>query len=129
MPTFEINPTATVAVETPSGAIIKAAAKTATVRDAAGRTIVIRRLMPSMRQRLFAIAGPELSKNEMWLGTAALTFSVVSIDGDPVTPNNIRELEVLGDQLDEHGLEAVANGFVKNFGKINEVAALDAVKN
>lgn len=129
MPTVEINPVHTAPVETPSGAIIKAAAKTATVRDGAGRSIVIRRLMPSMRQRLFAIAGPELSKNEMWLGTAALTFAVVSIDGDPVTPNNIRELEVLGDQLDEHGLEAVGECYVKSFGKMTDGGSLDTVKN
>jgi hypothetical protein len=125
MPSVTINPVA----ETPSAVIIRNANKTATVSDAHGRVITIRRITPSLRQRLRAIAGPELSRNEQWLGEAALTFAVVSIDGEPVTPNNIRELEVTSDRLDEIGLFAVAQGYVNHFGIMDEPASVDKIKN
>lgn len=128
MPTVEINPSAD-AFETPTTTIIKAAAKTATFTDPLGRKIVIRRLMPSIRQRLRAIAGPELSNNEHWINDAAMAFAVVSIDGDPVTPNNIRELEVLSDQLDDVGLNAVSRTYSENFLNPSNGVALDTVKN
>lgn len=130
MPNVEINPTAAVAFETPSGAIIKAAAKTATVRDSLGRAITIRRLSPVFQQRLRAMAGPELSKNEVWFGWSALAFSVTAINGDPVLANSLRELEALTEQLDIEGLEAVSSGIVSTWGQANGPSeSVDAIKN
>jgi hypothetical protein len=125
MPTFELNHTA----ETPSAAIINKSNRTATVTDAMGRVITIRRIMPSARQRLRAIAGPELSCNEQWLGEAVLTFAVTAINGDPVVTNSMREIEFLSDQLDDAGLTAVAAGYVRHFGSVNEVGSIETIKN
>lgn len=127
MATVEINPTAQ-KVEAPAAAIVNKAAKTTQCVTPDGRVVVLRRLTPSLRQRLFAIAGPELSKNEMWLGTSAILYSVVSVSGDAVTPNNIRELEVLADVLDDDGLEAVAMAYVKAFGAA-PAESVETIKN
>jgi hypothetical protein len=113
---------------TPSQEIIRAASKTATVKDVRGRVIKIRRIMPSLRQRLRAMAGPELSLNQMWLGEAVLAFAVTELDGVDFNPNSLRELEIVLDALDDDGLEAVGKGYAEAFG-VNEGASLDTVKN
>lgn len=111
----------------PSQEIVRAANKSASTKDARGRTIKFRRMMPSLRQRLRAIAGPELSKNEGWIGEAVFAFAVTDIDGDPVLVNSIRELEIVMDRLDDDGLEAVALAYVEAFGAAENT--VDTVKN
>jgi hypothetical protein len=99
----------------------EAAAKTsptsAVVTDAQGRKITIRKLGPIERMRLAKLVGGENSANEVYMGYATLAFTVTDIAGDPVyPPANERELEALVGRLDDHGLEAVANGYVEHFG-------------
>lgn len=113
-------------VETPSGQIVKAANKTATTTDSLERVLTVRRMSALAKMRLFALAGPELSKNEQWVGLAALASSVVAINGDAVTANTVREIEFTVERLDDEGLEAVAAVYQETFG----IAAKDdAIKN
>jgi hypothetical protein len=96
-----VNP---VHVETPTQEVVRAANKTGSVKDARGRVIKFRRLMPSLRQRLRAMAGQELSQNAAWLGEAVAAYCVTEIDGEPVCPNTLRELEIVLDTLDDDGI-------------------------
>jgi hypothetical protein len=104
-------------VDSPADAIVKTANKTARIMDARNRAIVIKKLTALERMRLFACAGPELSKNEQWIGLAALAASVVELEGEPVPkPNNRREIEFLVERLDDDGLTAVGEGYIEHFG-------------
>lgn len=103
-------------VETPTQEVVKASNETATCKDSRGRTIKFRRLKPSIKQRLFKIAGPENSKNEAWMAGASTAVVIVDIDGEPQTVNNEREIEVLLDVLDDEGFVAVNLAYVKAFG-------------
>ncbi len=122
---LEINPQ-----DTPSAQIIKAANKTATAKDSLGREIGVRKLSTLDRLRLFRLAGPELAANEPWLEIAFLAYAVSSIDGDPVTrPNNLRELEFVIERLDDWGLAAAAEGYVKIVGDTDRDASVANAKN
>lgn len=113
--------------ETPTQEIIKAANKTGSTKDARGRVIKFRRIMPSLRQRLRAMAGPELSQNPQWIGEAVLAYAVTEVDGEPVFSNTIRELEIVLDMLDDDGIAAVGNAYLGAFGVPD--AGVDTVKN
>lgn len=103
----------------------------ATVPDARGRKITIRKLGPVERMRLARLVGPEGAKNETYMGYATLAFTVTDIDGEKVFPPlNEREIEVIVGLLDDDGLEAVGNGYIDHFGlKPTTEADRDALKN
>ena len=126
MASLTLNP---IVPETPSGAIIAAANKPVTTVDARGRSIVVKKLVPLARMRLFALAGPKLSENQQWLGYAALASSVVSIDGDPVSCNTLREVEFTVQALDDEGLTAVAMVVAQNFSPEQTDDAIASAKN
>jgi hypothetical protein len=130
MAEFKLNDAVdAVPVDTPSTQIIKAANKTVTVTDARSRVLTVRRMTALAKMRLFAMAGPELSKNEQWVGLAALASSVTAIDGDPVTANTVREVEFIVNRLDDEGLEAVAKVYQETFGITAKDDAIAAAKN
>jgi hypothetical protein len=92
--------------------VIAAPSKTTAIEtDSRGRKIAVRKLMPLHRLRLFAIAG-ELEKSESWMSLATLAFATTAIDGDPVTVNNRREIEICLERLGDEGVEAAAQAFV-----------------
>jgi hypothetical protein len=81
------------------------------VVDTRGRLLMLRRLSVLDRLRLFEAAGPELSRNDRWLGLAVLAASVAVIDGVPVPlPASKAAIEAAVQRLDEAGLAAVAAG-------------------
>jgi hypothetical protein len=92
---------------------------TATATDSKGRKITVRRLLPVHRLRLFAIAG-ELSKNESWMSLGMLAWAISSIDGEPMQPNSIREIEACLSALGDEGLQAAAEAFVSLMGPRDE---------
>ena len=95
--------------ETPSQSIVKAATQPATLTDATGRAIGVRKMGPLDRLKLFEVIGAENSRNEQYAGYAALAFLVTSIDGEPVPrPANKIQLEALVQRLDDAGMDAVA---------------------
>jgi hypothetical protein len=113
---------------TPSQAIIRAAMKGYTVTDTLGRKLGVRLITPSVRQRLRAMAGPELARNEQWMAESILAFAVSSIDSEPVVVNNLRELEVHMDDIGAPGLVAVSESYFEHFGT-GEVTTADTIKN
>lgn len=95
--------------ETPSQSLIKAANQPATLTDGKGRAIGVKKMNPLDRLRLFEVIGAENSKNEQYVGYAALAFLVTSIDGEPVPrPSNKIQLEALVQRLDDEGMDAIA---------------------
>lgn len=115
-------------VPTPTQEIIRAANKTGSTKDVRGRVIKFRRMMPSLRQRLRTMAGPELSQNMSWFSEAVFAYSVTEVDGEPVFANTIRELEILMDLLDDDGLNAVFKSYLETFGMIGG-GTVEEVKN
>lgn len=79
------------------------------VTDAEGRRFVLRSLTALDKLRLFEAAGAELSRNDRWLGMAALAASVTEIDGVPVPlPASKAAIEAIVRKLGDAGLAAVA---------------------
>jgi hypothetical protein len=98
-------------MDTPSGRIIAAAAAPLTVRDGDGRELVLRRLGPLDRLRLFKALGSELAQNPPYLGMAMLAASVTAIDAIPVpVPATEAQIEAVVGRLGDTGLSAVAAG-------------------
>jgi hypothetical protein len=94
----------------PSAQIIAAAATTCSVRDAGGRTLLLRRPGALDKLRLFKAAGPALAQNQPWLGMAMLACAVVAIDDIPVpAPLTEQQIEGLVSRLGDAGIAAVAS--------------------
>lgn len=114
--------------DTPSEQIIKAANQTDTVTDARGRQLAIRKIGALDRMKMFEVCGPENSKNEAYLGYAALAFSVAKIDDEdlPRIDNKLR-LEARIDRLGDEGLDAVG-AFFQAEAKVKKQADAETEK-
>jgi hypothetical protein len=113
----------------PSSEIIKKKiSRTATVSDELGRVIVIKYLGPLDRMRLVKLVGQD-AKNEIYMGYAVLASAVSKIDDDDVSVSTLREIEFLVERLGDEGLNAVGEGYQKNFGALLKVADMDVAKN
>jgi hypothetical protein len=98
-------------MDTPSGRIVAAAGAPLSVRDLDGRELVLRRLGPLDRLRLFKTLGSELAQNPPYLGMAMLAASVTAIDGIPVpVPTTEAHVEALVLRLGDTGMTAIAAG-------------------
>ena len=94
---------------TPTASILALATASQTVIDADGRRLEVRRLTALDKLRLFKVAGPSLSQNEMWLGMAMLAYSVAAIDDIPLPiPVSELQIEALVGRLGDAGISAVA---------------------
>lgn len=126
----EVKVHSDVAGETPSQSIVRAANQPATITDAQGRKIGLKKLNPLDRLRLFEVIGPENSKNEQYVGYAALAFLVSSLDGEPVArPANKIQLEALVQRLDDDGMDAIAAHLADQAKDEPAEANQDALKN
>jgi hypothetical protein len=95
---------------TPTQAFVAAAQETQEVTDAAGRTLMFRRIGPLDRLRLFKAVGAEESYNERYLGLAGLAFAVVAIDGVPMPqPTNVTQIEGIIARLGNDGVRAIGD--------------------
>lgn len=80
-----------------------------TVTDHLGRILTLRRLGPLDRLRVFEAAGPDLSRNDRWLGVALLACSATAIDGVPYPfPNSKLAIEAMVQRLGDIGQAALA---------------------
>lgn len=121
--------TITLNAPTPSAELIAAALKEATVTDANGRTIKLRKPGVLAQYRLIEALG-ESAKNQVYVGMVLPIIYVGEIDGDPImSPTTKPQVEALIQRLDEVGLEAVMKGVTDKFS--NAGAAIDqaALKN
>lgn len=115
--------------ETPTVEVVKAKpSKIATTTDERGRLLEVKFLSPLDRMRLAKILGKD-STNEIYMGYAALAFSVTKIDGEDVSSNTVREIEFLVDRLSDEGLEAVGKVFSTHFKDFLKGPDIDAAKN
>lgn len=117
--------------ETPSESIVKAANQAVIVTDAKGRALGVRKMPLLDRMRMFEAIGPENSKNEAYVGYAALACSVVSIDDEAVArPANKLQLEAVVQRLGDEGIEAVAGHFAAEVQEtLDAEAEKAAIKN
>ena len=77
--------------------------------DSSGRTLSLKRLGALERLRRFEAAGAELSRNDRWLGMAALACTVTAIDGVPYPfPGSKQAVEAMVQRLGTAGATAVA---------------------
>lgn len=124
------QPAAPAEAETPSQTLVKASLQQVDVTDSRGRVLTVRRLGALDRMRLFAAAGAELSKNEQWIGLAALAASCVKIDGDQVPkPVSRLQIEALVERVDDEGFEAIAQAYSESFGVTAEDDVRSVAKN
>lgn len=97
-------------MDTPSDRLLAAAAQAKVVRDAVGRELALRRLSALDKLRLFEAAGPELSRNDRWLGMAVLACSVTAIDDVPwPMPASKQGVEAMVQRLGDAGIAAVSD--------------------
>ena len=102
---------------TPTDLVVATANRTLEIFDGRGRKLTVRRINALDRLRLLKAAGPELSQNDAWLNMAALTISVVEIDGIPrPTPTNERQVESAVSELGDSGLHAIAEALRSDDG-------------
>ena len=102
MPTVTID-------DTPSEAIVKAANQTGTATDARGRVITFKPFNALERIKFFEAVGAENSRNQEYVGLAALAAVVRAIDGEAIPrPATKAQIEALVSRLDDDGLTAVA---------------------
>lgn len=113
---------------TASEQLIKQAKAEATVVDAKGRAITLRKPGVLAQFRLVEMLGATAS-NQAYMGMVLPLTFVGSIDGDPVAIGTKRELEALIQRLDEDGVLAVATAVQANFGEQDPDADKEAVKN
>ena len=121
--------------ESPSQAIVASAKHSVVVQDELGRTLRVRYLTGRDRMQLFKVLGPELSKNEMYLGYATLAWTVIELDNgsgeDPRIPPMVKasEVEFLVDRLGDEGLLCAARAFQEHFADRVGMPDIDTAKN
>ena len=117
--------------DTPSQSIVKAANVATTVTDTRGRSITVKKMGPLDRLKLFEVIGADNSRNEQYVGYAALAFLVTAIDGEPVArPNSKLALEALVQRLDDDGMDAVAMHLAEQIAAREDAGdGMDALKN
>jgi hypothetical protein len=91
---------------------VDAPAQKGKIRDAKGRTLVVRPLDSIETYRLLKIT--KATGNEGFFGMAAMAASVQSIDGEPEAfINNDRDIELMVQRLGSHGMAAVATALAE----------------
>lgn len=87
------------------------------ITDDRGRILTVRTIGPRDRMRLFKAIGPVNSRNDPYVGTATLAYSVSEIDGEPVPiPATEIAVEALVDRLGDDGINAVAKVMMHRMG-------------
>ncbi len=115
-------------IETPSAQIIAKAAAEVTVTDAKGRVITLKKPGVLSQYRIVEVAA-DSAKNEVYMRMIMPLIYVTDIDGEAVyQPINKLQLEALIQRLDEHGVNAVMDGVLKNFGQADSEADKSSIK-
>jgi hypothetical protein len=126
-PAIEAAPAAApVAADPPSrfGKVIVQDDRHASVVDARGRSIKVKKLSALDRVRLFRDLGATDSENRMLGSYASTAASVVELEGAPVPfPSTSLQLDAIIGRLDEDGLEAVILALLALSPKTEDVAS------
>jgi hypothetical protein len=114
--------------ETPTAQILAKAAAEATVTDATGRAISIRKPGFLAQFRIIETMG-QSADIATYRDMVNPLIYICAIDGDPVTlPTNKLQLEALIQRIGDEGFKAVVEGIVKHFGQADADAEKAAVK-
>ncbi len=102
------TPSEAPAAPTATEAVMSSAAQTKEATDGLGRKIVVRKVGPLIRMKMFEIIGAAASQNQHYCGIAVTAFSVLSIDGRAIPmPTNKMQLEALIQELGDDGVGVV----------------------
>lgn len=115
-------------IEKPSDQVVAKALAEVQVPDSTGRVFTLRKPGLLAQYRLVEVAG-DSAKNEVYLGMIRPLIYIVAIDGDPVIqPINKMQLEALITRIEDHGLSAVMDGIIANYGAQDPEAEKAALK-
>lgn len=110
-------------MQTPTQALLEAANRVLQANDAQGRVISLKHLGALDKLRLFEAAGPELARNDRWLGMAVLACSVTAIDAVPYPhPTSKAAIESMVQRLGDAGIAAVG-GALQALPGVNKALA------
>jgi len=113
---------------TASQELVNASKSEATVTDAKGREILLKKPGTLAQFRLVEMMG-ESAKNVVYMNMVLPLIFVASIDGDAVTKSTKAQIEALIQRLDDEGVEAVVQGVQANWGSPDPEADRAAIKN
>jgi len=100
--------------ETPSETVVNAARKVVEITDSLGRALKVRKLNAMMRLDLARLVGTEASQNPAVMAPCSCAMAVSEIDGETVfPPNTYNELRALVGKLDDEGIAAVEQAYIK----------------
>lgn len=117
-----------VTVNSPSEQVIAQAQAEASVTDARGREIVLRKPGVLAQYRFIDILG-ESAKNSVYVSMTLPLIFVYSIGGDVVSfPGKRSQIDALIQLLDEDGLDALNKGIEKHFGASDPEADKESLK-
>jgi hypothetical protein len=129
MTTVNVRKKSSPAVSTPSGDLVKEAARVITIETPNGLSVTLRKPGVLSQFRLAKILG-EAARNQVYFGMVTPIIFVTSINGAAVNfPNSEREIEATIQRLDEDGVVAVMNAVSEHFGAETADAQKEAVKN
>lgn len=115
--------------QTPTQQILSRSGEKFEFTDALGRQYVIKKPGPLAQARLME-GLKELSGNVGYLNMAIPLLFIVSIDGEPPQqPTRKSECEALWKVLGDEGMDALTDALINHFGKTDEKAERDAIKN
>ena len=112
----------------PTEQAIAKAVEAASVTDARGRVMVLKKPGVLAQFRIVEVAG-DSAKNEVYMRMILPLIYVTEIAGDPIPlPTNKLQLEALITRLDEEGIDAVNKCAIENWGKSDPEADKQAIK-
>lgn len=116
----------TVNADAPSVEVVKAATAEASVKDARGRNITLRKPGALAQFRLMEAVG---GTNAGYIHMCMPLIYVAAIDGDTISPIRTKgEVEALVQRLEEDGLVAVSEGVEANFAAPDPSKDIEALK-
>ena len=103
----------------PTQTLIRDAVKEASITDALGRRLTLRKPDVLAQYRIVKLVGGETAKNEVYMGMIQPIIFLHAIDGDQVFfPRTESELEANIQRLGDEGLAAVMACMMENWGKL-----------
>lgn len=119
----------TVHEDTPAEQAVRTAQAEASVTDARGRTLTLKRPSVLAQFQLVKMVGGAAAENQVYMGMILPLLYLAAIDGEPVrAPATQLQLDALIQRLDEDGITALADGVREHYSTASEDERRAAVK-
>lgn len=119
----------TVHDETPAQEAVRQAAAEATVKDAQGRVLTLKRPSVLAQFQLVKMVGGAAAENQVYMAMILPLLYLAAIDGEAVRPPATQmQLDALIQRLDEDGITALADGVREHYAVASEEERRAAVK-